>query len=143
ALPIEFFDRHRAGELTSRIASDVQSLQETFTTTLAELLRQIITLLAGVGLLFYLTPRLTAFMLATFPVLVILALVFGRFIRKLSRNTQDKLAASNVLVSEALQGIGVVKEFTNEALFILRYSKALGEVVAAAIHLVRYCGLLI
>src|SRR5690606_40104448 len=36
ALPMEFFDRHRAGELTSRIASDVQSLQETFTTTLAE-----------------------------------------------------------------------------------------------------------
>jgi len=143
ALPMEFFDRHRAGELTSRIASDVQSLQETFTTTLAELLRQIITLLAGVGLLFYLTPRLTAFMLATFPVLVILALVFGRFIRKLSRNTQDKLAASNVLVSEALQGIGVVKAFTNEALFLLRYRKALGEVVAAAIRSARYRGLLI
>ncbi|HLT80877.1 MAG TPA: ABC transporter transmembrane domain-containing protein [Cyclobacteriaceae bacterium] len=143
ALPMEFFDRHRAGELTSRIASDVQSLQETFTTTLAELLRQIITLLAGIALLFYLTPRLTLFMLATFPVLVILALVFGRFIRKLSGKTQDKLAASNVLVSEALQGIGIVKAFTNERLFLLRYRKALGEVVTAAVRSARYRGLLI
>jgi ABC-type multidrug transport system fused ATPase/permease subunit len=143
ALPMEFFDSHRAGELTSRIAADVQSLQETFTTTLAELLRQVITLLFGIALLFYLTPRLTTFMLATFPVLVILALVFGKFIRKLSRNTQGKLAASNVLVGEALQGIAVVKAFTNEALFLLRYRKALGEVVAAAIRSARYRGLLI
>jgi ABC-type multidrug transport system fused ATPase/permease subunit len=142
-LPMEFFDRHRAGELTSRIASDVQSLQETFTTTLAELLRQIITLLAGVALLFYLTPRLTMFMLATFPVLVILALVFGRFIRKLSRRTQDRLAVSNAMVGEALQGIAVVKAFTNEALSLFRYRKALGEVVSAAIRSARYRGLLI
>ncbi|HEX7013913.1 MAG TPA: ABC transporter transmembrane domain-containing protein [Cyclobacteriaceae bacterium] len=143
ALPMHFFDRHRAGELTSRIASDVQSLQETFTTTLAELLRQIITLLAGIGLLFYLTPRLTMFMLATFPVLVIVALVFGKFIRKLSRKTQDKLAVSNALVGEVLQGIGVVKAFTNEALFLLRYRKTLKEVVTAAIRSARYRGLLI
>nr|PZN49955.1 MAG: multidrug ABC transporter ATP-binding protein [Bacteroidota bacterium] len=143
ALPMEFFDRHRAGELTSRIASDVQSLQETFTTTLAELLRQIITLLTGIALLFYLTPKLTMFMLATFPVLVILALAFGKFIRKLSRNTQDKLATSNALVAEALQGIGVVKAFTNETLFLAQYRKALSEVVRAAIRSARYRGLLI
>jgi ABC transporter fused permease/ATP-binding protein len=143
ALPMEFFDRHRAGELTSRIASDVQSLQETFTTTLAELLRQIITLLTGIALLFYLTPKLTMFMLTTFPVLVILALAFGKYIRKLSRNTQDKLATSNALVAEALQGIAVVKAFTSEALLLLRYRKALREVVRAAVRSARYRGLLI
>lgn len=142
-LPMKFFDSHRVGELTSRITSDVVALQETFTTTLAELLRQLITLIAGITLIFLLAPRLTFFMLATLPVLVLLALVFGKFIRRLSRNTQDKLAAANVIAEESLQGIAMVKAFTNEAIEILRYRKSLQEVVHVAIKSARYRGLFI
>lgn len=142
-LPMKFFDSHRVGELTSRITSDVVALQETFTTTLAEVLRQLITLIAGVTLIFLLAPRLTVFMLATLPVLVLLALVFGKFIRRLSRNTQDRLAAANVIAEESLQGIAMVKAFTNEAIEILRYRKSLHEVVQVAIRSARYRGLFI
>lgn len=142
-LPMKFFDSHRVGELTSRITSDVVALQETFTTTLAELLRQLITLIAGITLIFLLAPRLTVFMLATLPVLVLLALVFGKFIRKLSRNTQDKLAAANVIAEESLQGIAMVKAFTNEAIEIFRYRKSLQEVVQVAIRSALYRGLFI
>lgn len=142
-LPMKFFDRRRVGELTSRITSDVIALQETFTTTLAELLRQLITLIAGIVLIFFLAPRLTVFMLATLPVLVLLALVFGKFIRRLSRNTQDRLAAVNVIAEESLQGIAMVKAFTNEAVEILRYKKSLQEVVQVAIRSARYRGLFI
>ncbi len=91
-LPMTFFDKRRTGELISRITSDVSLLQDTFSVTLAELFRQIITLLAGTVFLFVTTPRLTLFMLATFPVLVIIAMVFGKFIRKLSKTTQDELS---------------------------------------------------
>src|SRR5690606_23816318 len=80
-LPMAFFDTRRTGELISRITSDVTLLQDTFSVTLAELFRQIITLLAGTFFLIYTTPKLTLFMLATFPVLVVIAMVFGRFIR--------------------------------------------------------------
>jgi ABC-type multidrug transport system fused ATPase/permease subunit len=142
-LPMQFFDLNRVGELMSRITSDVSTLQETFTTTLAELLRQIMTLVLGTSLIFYLAPRLTVFMLATVPVLVILALIFGKFIRKLSRNTQDALAHANIVVEESLQGIAMVKAFTNEVLEIIRYSKSLKEVVRVAIHSARYRGLFI
>lgn len=137
-LPIPFYDSRRIGELLSRITSDISLLQDTFSVTLAEFTRQTITLLAGTAFLFYTTPKLTFFMLATFPVLVILALVFGRFIRKLSKKTQDEQAAANVIVEETLQSIQVVKAFTSELFEIARYQKSLTEVVRIALKAATY-----
>jgi ATP-binding cassette, subfamily B, bacterial len=141
--PLSFFDNSRVGELMSRITSDVGQLQDTFTTTLAELLRQTLTLILGTAFIFYLAPQLTVFMLLTFPILVVLALIFGKYIRKMSGKTQDKLAQANIIVEESLQSVGVVKAFTNEALEILRYKKSLSEVVAVALRTARYRGLFI
>jgi ABC-type multidrug transport system fused ATPase/permease subunit len=142
-LPMTFFDSRRIGELMSRITSDVGTLSELFSFVLAELLRQFLTLLLGIGIIFFLAPKLTGFMLLTFPVLVILALVFGRYIRSLSKKTQDKLADANVIVEESLQSISVVKAFTNEVFETGRYSEALKSVVSVAIRTARYRGLFI
>ncbi len=142
-LPLSFFDNRRVGELMSRITSDVGTLQDTFTVTLAELLRQTLTLIIGVGIIFFLAPQLTIFMLLTFPLLVILALVFGKYIRKLSKKTQDKLAEANVVVEESLQSIHVVKAFTNELFELVRFKKSLSEVVKIAIQAARYRGLFV
>jgi ABC-type multidrug transport system fused ATPase/permease subunit len=142
-LPMSFFDSRRVGELMSRITADVGTLQDTFSLTLAELLRQLLTLIFGIGIIFYLAPTLTGFMLLTFPVLVIAALVFGKYIRKLSRKTQDKLAEANVVVEESLQSVSIVKSFTNELFEINRYTRALGEVVNVAIQSARYRALFI
>ena len=142
-LPMSFFDNRRVGELLSRITSDVGTLQDTFTTTLAELLRQLLVLIIGVTLIFVLMPKLTLFMILTFPVLVIGALVFGRFIRKLSKKTQDQLASTNIIVEETMQSIAVVKSFTNELFESARYKKSLAEVVNTAIHAAKYRGLFI
>ncbi|MFO0001268.1 MAG: ABC transporter transmembrane domain-containing protein, partial [bacterium] len=101
-----FFDSRRVGELTSRLTSDVSTLQDVFTFTLAELLRQCLILGIGIPLIFFLTPKLAVFMLLTFPVLVVAALLFGKFIRKMSKKTQDQLAQSNVIVEETFQSIG-------------------------------------
>lgn len=142
-LPLSFFDSRRVGELISRITSDVSTLQDTFTFTLAELLRQVLVLAVGIPVIFILYPKLTIFMLLTFPVLVLAALFFGKFIRKLSKKTQDQLAGSNVIVEETLQSIAVVKSFTNEMFEVLRYKKSLDEVVKTAIYASRYRGLFI
>ncbi|GIV37134.1 MAG: multidrug ABC transporter ATP-binding protein [Cyclobacteriaceae bacterium] len=141
--PMSFFDSRRVGELISRITADVGTLHDLFTFTLAELLRQTLTLILGTAWIFYLAPSLTAFMLLTFPVLVILALVFGKYIRKLSRQTQDKLAEANVVAEESLQSVQVVKAFTNEWLEAGRYAKALTDTVSTAIRTARYRGLFI
>jgi len=142
-LPQSFFDSRRVGELLSRITADVGTLQDVFSVTLAELLRQLLILLIGVPLLLVLMPKLTGFMLLTFPLLVIAALFFGKFIRKLSKKTQDQLASTNVIVEETLQSIAVVKSFTNEMFEVLRYKKSLTDVVNTAIRTARYRGLFI
>ena len=142
-LPQTFYDRHRVGELVSRLTSDVGTLSDTFSWSLAELLRQALTLLIGIPLIFILTPQLTTFMLLTFPVLVLAAIFFGKFIRKLSRKTQDQLAQANVIVEETFQSATVVKAFTNESLEVNRYLAALQAVVKTAIHGARYRGLFI
>lgn len=139
-LPMTFFDKRRTGELISRITADVSQLQDTFSTTLAELFRQIVTLVAGIGFLLYNTPKLTVFMLGTFPVLVLIAMVFGRFIRNLSKKTQDELAAANVIVEETLQSISTVKSFVGEAYESARYGKGLNSVVGVALTTAKYRG---
>ncbi|MEJ2004601.1 MAG: ABC transporter transmembrane domain-containing protein, partial [Cyclobacteriaceae bacterium] len=139
-LPMYFFDRNRVGELISRITSDVTLLQDTFSVTLAEFIRQIATLLIGSLIIFLMSTRLTLFMLATFPVLVIAALIFGNFIRRLSRQTQDKLANANVIVEETLQSVQIVKAFTNEPFEINRYKQALNELIRVALRTAKYRG---
>ncbi len=139
-LPVPFFDKRRTGELISRITSDVGLLQDTFSTTLAELFRQVVTLVAGVAFLLFNTPKLTVFMLATFPLLVLIALVFGKFIRRLSKKTQDELAAANVIVEETLQSISTVKSFVGEAYEVNRYGKGLEKVVRVALAAAKYRG---
>jgi ABC transporter fused permease/ATP-binding protein len=139
-LPMTFFDKRRTGELISRITSDVSLLQDTFSVTLAELFRQVVTLLAGIAFLFFTTPKLTFFMLGSFPVLVLLAMVFGRFIRSLSKKTQDELASANVIVEETLQSISTVKSFVGEAYESLRYSNKLGDVVQVALRTAKFRG---
>ena len=69
-LPLRFFDKHRVGELNSRISSDISMLHETFTTTLADFIRQMVVIVGGIGLLVYTSPQLTVFMLAIFPIKV-------------------------------------------------------------------------
>ncbi|MGC1242853.1 MAG: ABC transporter transmembrane domain-containing protein [Chryseosolibacter sp.] len=142
-LPMTFFDSRRVGEVMSRITTDVATLQDTFSFVLAEMFRQVLTLIFGIGIIFFLAPTLTGFMLITIPVLVITALIFGKYIRKLSRKTQDKLAETNVVVEESLQSIVMVKAFTNELFELNRYTRAIREVVMVAIQSARYRGLFI
>jgi ATP-binding cassette, subfamily B, bacterial len=139
-LPITFFEKHRVGELMSRITSDVTQLQDVLSITLAEFFRQIFTLVGGITLIILLSSKLTLFMLSTFPFLVIAAFFFGRFIRKNSKKVQDELASTNVIVEETLQSINVVKAFTNEQLEVNRYGLSLQKVVEWALKTATFRG---
>ncbi len=138
---VAFFEKKRVGELTSRITTDVEQLQNAFSITLAEFIRQIVILLAGIAIIAFLTPSLSRIMLLTIPVVMILALVFGRYIRRVSRERQDHLADANIVVEETLQSFSVVKSFTNEWFEALRYGKSVDEVVRISLRFARIRGL--
>ncbi len=140
SLPVSFFEQRRVGELMSRITADVQSLQDVLAFTLAELFRSIATVIVGIIIICFISWKLTIFMLATFPVAIVVAMIFGRYIRKLSKKAQDELATANVIVEETLQSINVVKAFTNESLEVNRYGNALSNVVSAALKAGRFRG---
>jgi ABC-type multidrug transport system fused ATPase/permease subunit len=139
-LPMNFFANRRVGELNSRISSDLSQIQDTLTTTLAEMIRQIILLIGGICVLILVSGKLTLFNLSILPIIVIAGVFFGKAIRKISRNAQDKLAESNTIVEETLQGISNVKAFVNEAYEAKRYDKSLREVVAIALKGASYRG---
>ncbi|MCB0759497.1 MAG: ATP-binding cassette domain-containing protein, partial [Flavobacteriales bacterium] len=120
-MPMLFFAQRRVGELNSRISADVALLQVGMTTSLAELLRQLVTIGLGITLLTFVSVQLTLTMLATLPVVALIAVFFGSYIRKLSKQVQDRIADTNVIVDETLQGIQNVKAFSNEGFEVARY----------------------
>ena len=139
-LPMNFFSKRRVGELNSRIASDISLLQETFTTDLAEFLRQILIVIGGIVFLSFTSVKLTLFMLAIIPAMMLAAVFFGKYIKGFSKQVQEKVAESNTIVEETLQGISNVKAFTNEFFEINRYIKKTNEVMHIAKKSGRYRG---
>jgi ABC-type multidrug transport system fused ATPase/permease subunit len=139
-LPMKFFVSRRVGELGSRISSDISMLQETFTTTIAEFIRQIIVIVGGIALLLHTSAKLTVFMLAIFPFIMLVAYVFGRFIRRFSKQVQNQVAEANTIVEETLQGILNVKAFANEFFEMNRYKQKTLEAAGTGIKSGRYRG---
>jgi ABC-type multidrug transport system fused ATPase/permease subunit len=139
-LPMIFFAKNRVGELNSRISADVSMVQEALTTNLAELVRQVLTVVAGIVLLATVSWDLTLTMLSVIPVVAIVAVFFGRFVTKLSKQVQDKVAETSVIVDETLQGIQNVKAFANERWEALRYGKVVNDVRLLALKSGRWQG---
>lgn len=136
-LPVTFFEQAKTGELISRLTADVEKLYNTFSIVLAEFLRQIFILIAGTIYLAVMQPKLSLIMISTFPVAVIGAFFFGRYIRKLSKERQEILADTNIILSETMSSISVVKAFTGEMYEALRYKKSMNSVVTVALKYAR------
>ncbi len=143
SMPMDFFAQRRVGELSSRITADVSQIQDAVTSVFAEILRGVLTMVIGIGFILYISPKMTLLMLSVIPVIVVIALVFSKFIRKLSREAQDQLADSGTIVQETLQGIGNVKSFSNEWYEIGRYNTSIRNLVKLAVRNGRFRGLFI
>jgi ATP-binding cassette, subfamily B, bacterial len=139
--PVAFFEERRVGELTSRITGDVEQLQSVFSITLAEFIRQVVILISGIVIIIYWTPGLSLIMLMTFPAIVVVAMIFGKHIRKLSKKRQDELAVTNTIVEETFQSFYVVKSFANEWYESIRYAGSVDQVVKISLDYARIRGL--
>ncbi|MFM2196155.1 MAG: hypothetical protein RL092_1755, partial [Bacteroidota bacterium] len=127
-MPMQFYNEKRVGDLSSRLTSDITAIQETLTTTLAEFLRQSVIIVVGVGWLVAYSPYLTLVMLASLPVIIVILVFFGRFIKKLSKETQDKVAEAGVVINESFTSITSVKGFSNEPYESSRFTEKISFV---------------
>ncbi|MEP7321658.1 MAG: ABC transporter transmembrane domain-containing protein [Saprospiraceae bacterium] len=138
SLPFTFYEKSRVGEISSRLASDVDQLYSVFSITLAEFLRQLLILVGGILYLLIFYARISLIMLALFPVIVFGAMFFGKFIRKGSKRRQEELANTNVIVDETLQSIYTVKSFTNEPFEYHRYEQKISNLVKVSLEVSKY-----
>ncbi len=127
-MPMDFFNQNKVGELTSRLTADISQIQETLRTTIAEFFRQFVIVIGGIIFLTFLSWKLCLIMLATVPTMAVIAIFFGRFIKKLSKKAQDETANSTVILEESLMGISNVKSFTNEVFTLLKFQKISEEI---------------
>lgn len=132
-MPMSFFSGRQIAELNSRVSADISQIQDTFTTSIAEFVRQSMIIVGGIAIICFTSWKLALMMLAIIPVLALLAVFFGRKIRKIAKGVQDSIADSNIIVGETLQGITNVKSFTNERYENERYRSTTLEIVKQAI----------
>ena len=134
SLPMTFFAQRRVGELASRLSSDLIQIEDTLIAVLPQFLRQTTILIGGIAMIAATSLKLTGIMLASLPAVIVLAVVFGRKTRKISRDAQDRLADTATIVEETLQGIVNVKAFSNEGYELNRYHEGLGKFLTSSLR---------
>ncbi len=133
-LPMSYLSQRRVGELSSRLSSDITSIQETFSFSILQLLRQSVFLVGSLVVIISTSLPLTIPIVTGMPIIVAIALVIGRRIRKLSTATQDALAGTATIVEETLQSMGAVKSYVQERHEVDRYTTSLAQTVQLAIR---------
>ena len=135
---IAFFDASRTGELTSRLASDTQLVQNAVTNNLSMALRYGVQAVGGLIILFVTSIQLSLIMAVVLPVVLVIAIGYGRKVRRLSRSVQDAIAESTSVAEESIGGIRTVRSFGREAREKIRY----GESVEHSFELAKHRALL-
>jgi len=136
-LPLRFFTNRRVGDIVSRASSDAAVLQEVLVSVPVSLMRQIFTFGGGVVLMLVMNWQLTLVVLATIPPIVLVSAIYGRRLKQLSTDVQDRLADATVVLEEMLSGVRVVKTFTREAYEQERYTNAIEQSFATSLERTR------
>ncbi|HET8761665.1 MAG TPA: ABC transporter ATP-binding protein, partial [Nitrospiria bacterium] len=113
-LSLDFFVKRRTGELMSRVTGDVGTIQQVATNVPVDLAKQTVTFVGALGLLLYMNWRLCLAILAVVPLVVLVARIFGRRLKALSTEAQDRTAESSTILEEMISGIKLVKSFVME-----------------------------
>lgn len=111
---VAFFDARRTGDLASSLSADTTALQSAVSSNISMLLRNGAMGVGGIGMLFWTSTRLTLVMLAVIPAIAVSAVVYGRRVRKLSRDVQDAVGESASVAEETLAGLRTVRLFAAE-----------------------------
>ena len=140
-LSLSFFNERRTGELVSRLTNDVATVRALVTSDIATALSQVLTFFGALALIIITDWRLTLFMLALIPLVMLIAILFGRRLRALSASVQDQLADATAILEESIAGVRVVQSFTRERYEIRRFGESIERTFDLAMKRVRLSSL--
>lgn len=122
-LSLDYFENKRTGSIISRITNDVGIIQNAVVNGLVSIVKDGLTILGYIVLLFYLHWRFTLFILIFSPVAVFILVVFGRKLRRVSTDAQDKMSDIYSRLVETIAGIKIVKAFCTQDREIENFQK--------------------
>jgi ATP-binding cassette subfamily B protein len=131
-LDAAFHDRNRSGELVSRLTADVELIRNIVGSVMSIALRSSITAIGALVMLFVTSPRLAAWALVGIPAAVLPVVLGARVIRKIARNSQDRVADANALATETLGAVRTVQAHAREQYERGRFADAVANTVATA-----------
>lgn len=137
SLPPSFFEDNLAGEIQSRVTTDTTLLQTVIGSSLSFALRNALTFIGGLTLMFISNIKLTLIVLLVVPMIIFPLIYFGRKVKKLSRDSQDKIAEVGAWAGESLQHIKVVQAFTREDMVTQQFDLAAEGAFDVAIKRIR------
>ena len=126
-MSVSYFVKRRTGEIMSRMTNDVTTIENIVTDLPATMIQQSIRLLGGIIIIIYMNWKLTFMILVLAPALALFARVFGRKLKNLSTEIQDKLAVSTTVLEENISCYQIVKSFVRDHLESNRFSKAIED----------------
>ncbi|MGA3308939.1 MAG: ABC transporter transmembrane domain-containing protein [Xanthobacteraceae bacterium] len=137
SLSSAFFDEARTGEMISRLTADTTQIKAAVGSSVSVALRNFVLFVGASVMMVVTSPRLSAFVLAAIPIIVLPLYAFGRAVRRRSRFAQDTLADASAYAAELIGAVRVLQAFTNERLGITRFRQAVERAFAAALNSIR------
>ncbi len=137
-----FYETMRIGEVMSRLTADTTLIQAVVGTSASMALRNVLLVLGGFAMLAITSPRLTLLVLVVVPLVLVPILVFGRQVRRLSRESLDRLADVSAYVDESVANIRTVQAFCHEHIDRTRFSDRVEETFATSVRRIRARALL-
>lgn len=138
-----YFELNRSGEIASRITTDTTLLQSIIGSSFSVALRSLLSSVGGIVMLFVINAKLMAIILLSLPVIVLPLVIYGRRVKKLSRQSQDSIADVGSYAGEIVQNIKTVQSFTQEDYEFQSFSQHVERAFAIAGERIRQRALLI
>ncbi|SFC78776.1 ABC transporter transmembrane domain-containing protein [Massilia yuzhufengensis] len=133
----EFFETTRTGEVLSRLTTDTTLIQAVVGTSISLALRNTLLFIGGLVMLFVTSPKLTAIILGLLVLVVLPIVLYGRRVRKLSRDSQDRIADASAMAGEILNAMPTVQSFTHEQIEAGRFQVSVDSAFLTAIRRIR------
>ena len=138
----QFFETTRSGEVLSRLTTDTTLIQSVVGTSISMALRNALLFLGGMAMLFITSVKLSSIILVTLVAVVVPIVLFGRRVRKLSRDSQDRIADASALAGEMLNAVSTVQAYTHETLEARRFGASVENAFDTALRRIRARSLL-